>query len=156
MNLYGYADGDPINNSDPFGLCWWDLCIAEAAAAKVMLAVGAAIVTAAYIDVTRRYGGPSKWFAKASTSGETAAAAGGRAAHKEWDAGAGFLKEYTLPSGKRCDAYNPETCEIKELKPDNPNAKKKGERQVKKYKEEAEAETGKKHTTTVETYPPKP
>lgn len=21
MNLYGYADGDPINNSDPFGLC---------------------------------------------------------------------------------------------------------------------------------------
>lgn len=21
LNLYGYADGDPINNSDPFGLC---------------------------------------------------------------------------------------------------------------------------------------
>lgn len=21
MNLYGYAGGDPINNSDPFGLC---------------------------------------------------------------------------------------------------------------------------------------
>ena len=24
MNLYGFAGGDPVNFSDPFGLCWWD------------------------------------------------------------------------------------------------------------------------------------
>ena len=30
MNLYGYAAGDPINNSDPFGLCPpWPDCIAQ-------------------------------------------------------------------------------------------------------------------------------
>ncbi len=26
LNLYGYADGDPINKSDPFGLCTKDYC----------------------------------------------------------------------------------------------------------------------------------
>ena len=29
MNLYGFADGDPVNNSDPFGLC--PMCIIGAA-----------------------------------------------------------------------------------------------------------------------------
>jgi uncharacterized protein RhaS with RHS repeats len=24
LNLYGYGAGDPVNNSDPFGLCPWD------------------------------------------------------------------------------------------------------------------------------------
>jgi len=33
LNLYGYADGDPINYSDPFGLCTpWPDCMFQAAA----------------------------------------------------------------------------------------------------------------------------
>jgi RHS repeat-associated protein len=32
LNLYGFAQGDPVNFSDPFGLCIWDACIAEAIA----------------------------------------------------------------------------------------------------------------------------
>jgi hypothetical protein len=31
LNLYGYADGDPINFSDPFGLCPWCFAVAGAA-----------------------------------------------------------------------------------------------------------------------------
>jgi hypothetical protein len=26
MSLYGYAGGDPVNHSDPFGLCWYGPC----------------------------------------------------------------------------------------------------------------------------------
>ena len=32
MNLYGFAAGDPVNFSDPFGLCAWTECIAQALA----------------------------------------------------------------------------------------------------------------------------
>lgn len=32
LNLYGFAEGDPVNYSDPFGLCLEDLCIGEAMA----------------------------------------------------------------------------------------------------------------------------
>lgn len=32
LNAYGFANGDPVNFSDPFGLCIWDGCIAEAIA----------------------------------------------------------------------------------------------------------------------------
>ena len=47
LNLYGYAGGDPANNSDPFGLCIWDGCIAEGAAA-VWVATAAATAVTAY------------------------------------------------------------------------------------------------------------
>jgi hypothetical protein len=94
------------------------------------------------------------WEARSRTSGESSAAARGRKAHKEWDAGAGFEKEFLLPSGKRYDAYNPATCEIKELKPNNARAKKRGEKQVGDYRNELEEETGKKHKAKVETYDP--
>jgi hypothetical protein len=59
-----------------------------------------------------------------------------------------------LPSGKRCDAYNPETCEVKELKPNNKRAKRRGAKQGEEYVKELEEATGKKHTGTVETYDP--
>jgi len=32
INAYGFAGGDPVNFSDPFGLCIWDGCIVEALA----------------------------------------------------------------------------------------------------------------------------
>lgn len=143
-----------VNHSDPFGLCFWDACIAEAYGTAIMAAGVAAIATAAWIDVTNKYGPPSAWFSSSSTSGENSAARRGREAHKAWNPGSGFDKEVTLPSGKRCDAYNPQTCEVKELKPNNPRAIKRGEKQVKEYAEELERETGKKHTGKVETYNP--
>jgi RHS repeat-associated protein len=155
MNLYGFGGGDQINFHDPFGLCFWDGCIVEGYATTMAAAGLAALVTAAYVDLTSKFGSPTTWFSKSSTSGETQATSGGRAAHKTWDAGAGFQKEFRLPSGKRCDALNPETCEIKELKPDNDRAKKRGEKQLKQYKEELERETGKEHKTILETYRPK-
>jgi uncharacterized protein RhaS with RHS repeats len=155
MNLYGFAGGDPVNFSDPFGLCVWDLCIGEGYATAVAAAGLATLVTAAYVDLTNKFGSPTTWFSKSSTSGETGAAAGGRAAHKAWNPGAGFQKEVTLPSGKRCDALNPETCEIKELKPDNERAKRRGEKQLKEYKKELDEQTDKDHKTTLETYKPR-
>lgn len=51
-------------------------------------------------------------------------------------------------------AYNPETCEVKELKPNNERAKRRGAKQVEEYVKELEEATGKKHTGTVETYDP--
>lgn len=148
-NLYGFAGGDPVNFSDPFGLCpvvglMAGPIIGGATAAwcgAEILALGA---TAALV-----------WFSKSKTSGETPAAAGGREAHKTWDPGPGFQKEIRLPSGKRCDALNPETCEIKELKPENERARRRGERQLENYKRELEEQTGKEHKTKLETYKPK-
>lgn len=35
LNVYGFANGDPANYSDPFGLCVEDLCVAEGALAVV-------------------------------------------------------------------------------------------------------------------------
>jgi len=44
LNLYGFAAGDPVNFSDPFGLCVWDVCIVEfvLAATAAVAAVRAA------------------------------------------------------------------------------------------------------------------
>ncbi len=62
----------------------------------------------------------------------------GRQAHKDWDPGEGFEKEVELPSGKRADAVNWDKREVKEFKPDNPRAIKRGERQVEEYRRELE------------------
>jgi hypothetical protein len=44
---------------------------------------------------------------------------------------------------------------IKELKPDNERAKKRGEKQLKNHKKELDEQTGKEHKTKLETYKPK-
>jgi RHS repeat-associated protein len=41
LNLYGYGEGDPINNSDPFGLCPW--CIVGGAIGAVVGGGGKAL-----------------------------------------------------------------------------------------------------------------
>jgi hypothetical protein len=87
-----------------------------------------------------------------ASSGETPATAKGRKAHRDWDPGPGFEKEVTLPSGKRADAVNPETKQVKELKPDNARAMKRGEKQVEQYRKELENEYGGKWRGNVETY----
>ena len=47
LNLYGYGNGDPVNNSDPFGLCP-DACVLETGAGLFIAGV-AVIATAAAI-----------------------------------------------------------------------------------------------------------
>jgi RHS repeat-associated protein len=79
-------------------------------------------------------------------------AARGRQVHKDYDYGPGFEKEVTLPSGKRADAINWEKREVVELKPNNPNAIRRGERQVEGYRQELEATTGECWSCRVETY----
>jgi hypothetical protein len=80
------------------------------------------------------------------------AAALGRLKHKEWDPGAGFKKEVRLPSGKQADAVNYQTREVVELKPNNTNAIRRGEKQVEGYRKELESVTGECWTCRVETY----
>lgn len=88
----------------------------------------------------------------ARKNGETAATKAGRQAHKDWDAGKGFEKEVTLPSGKRADAVNFTQNHVKELKPDNPRAIKRGELQVEQYRRELAKEYGGNWRSSVETY----
>ena len=80
------------------------------------------------------------------------AAARGRQMHKDFDYGPGFRKEITLPSGKRADAVNRDKREVVELKPNNPNAICRGEKQVEGYRRELEFTTGQCWTCRVETY----
>ena len=90
--------------------------------------------------------------APAAKSGETAATKAGRQAHKDWHPGEGFEKEVTLPSGKRADAVNFQTKCVKELKPGNSRAVKRGQKQVERYRQELEKEYGGTWTGVVETY----
>ena len=76
----------------------------------------------------------------------------GQQAHKDRQYPEGFEKEVRLPSGKRMDAYNRETKEIIELKPNNPRAIKQGEKQVEGYCRECNQVNGPGHTGRVETY----
>jgi hypothetical protein len=89
---------------------------------------------------------------KIPKNGETVTTRAGRQAHKDWDPGVGFEKEFTLPSGKRADAVNLEAKHVKELKPDNPKAIQKGRQQVERYRRELEKEYGGDWTCSVETY----
>ncbi|MER8409354.1 hypothetical protein NKH16_32745, partial [Mesorhizobium sp. M1307] len=84
--------------------------------------------------------------------GETLATVAGRKAHTDWDPGPGFKREVTLDSGKRADAVNKATQVVKELKPDNPNAIKRGTKQVEGYARELEQMLGGVWQGIVETY----
>ena len=86
--------------------------------------------------------------------GDSASAARGREAHAEWDPGEGFEKEVTLPSGKRADAVNFDEQHVKELKPNNPRAQQRGERQVERYRQELQDTCGGNWTSSVECYDP--
>ncbi|MER9683903.1 hypothetical protein NKJ23_32335, partial [Mesorhizobium sp. M0184] len=84
--------------------------------------------------------------------GETLATAAGRKAHTDWDPGPGFEREVTLPGGKRADAINEAAKIVKELKPDNPRAIKRGEAALKAYIKAAEVRFGGVWTGILETY----
>lgn len=86
------------------------------------------------------------------TGGESEATKRGRQAHADWQPGEGYEKEVRLPSGKRADAVNFEKQDVKELKPNNPRAIKRGEKQVETYRSELEEKQGGQWTGKVETY----
>ena len=90
----------------------------------------------------------------ATRGGESAATKRGREAHAEKDYGPGFQKEQRLPSGKKPDAVNVEEGVVVELKPNNPAAIRKGQRQVEGYRRELEGLHDKPFTARVETYDP--
>ena len=71
-------------------------------------------------------------------NGETKYTKYGRQAHKNYMPGKDHEKEFRLPSGKKADAVSLERGDVRELKPDNPRAIKKGEKQVKEYVKELE------------------
>jgi RHS repeat-associated protein len=90
---------------------------------------------------------------RAAVNGETAATRLGRDVHKAWDYGAGFEKEFRLPSGKRVDAINFDTRQVVELKPNNPRSIRLGEKQVGGYVDELnQAYPGEPWTGSVITY----
>ncbi len=86
-----------------------------------------------------------------STSGEMTAAARGRAAHANYHP-LGYDTEYVLPSGRRPDAVDFIRRIVRELKPDNPRAIRKGMRQVAEYVEELTEYFGPGWTGGVEVY----
>ena len=92
----------------------------------------------------------------AARGGETAATAFGRSAHKAWDPGPGFQKEFSIvEDGRviaRMDAINARDRIIKELKPDTPSGRAAGPRQLERYRQIAEEKFGGDWTVILETY----
>jgi len=84
--------------------------------------------------------------------GENKYTQAGRQAHKDYQPGEGFQKEQTLKSGKRPDAVNYDKKIVKELKPNNPEAIKKGTKQVEGYKQELQQQEGGEWKSQVDTY----
>ena len=76
----------------------------------------------------------------------------GKKMHAEREYPEGYEKEVRLPSGRVMDAYSKELKNVKELKPNNPDAIKKGQKQVKEYCDECDKEYGPGHTGDIETY----
>ena len=68
--------------------------------------------------------------------GENADTRLGRLMHKGYNPGDGYIKEFTLPSGKRADAVSLDKGDVRELKPNNSRAIKRGEKQAQSYMNE--------------------
>ncbi len=173
LNLYQFNGNNPATYTDPFGLCpippsnCVDIAVAVASVVEFVAApslgtfVNAALDVAGAVPgvpsfgVAKRVIGAADAGARVARGGESVQAAQGRAVHRAWDPGPGFVKEERLPSGKRPDAVNYQTRVVKELKPNNPSAMRRGERQVEGYRKELEQVTGEKWTGVVETYSPR-
>lgn len=100
MNLYGFAGGNPVSYSYPFGLCVGPLaviCVAIAANGPEIAAIGAGAV--AMLEPGPGVGALEASGSKlAAKAGEASFTKAGRQAHKLWDAGENFVKEFTLPA----------------------------------------------------------
>jgi len=80
------------------------------------------------------------------------AAARGRQVHKEFQYPDGYDVEKRLKSGQRPDAVNHETKHVIELKPNNPQAIKRGEKQLERYIDELNNTRGGEYTGDVWRY----
>jgi RHS repeat-associated protein len=90
--------------------------------------------------VGRFFGPAAAEEAPAAVNGETEYTAAGRIAHKAFDYGSDFIKEYELPSGKRVDAINFKDRIVVELKPDNQRQISAGLKQLSDYIDELNRE----------------
>lgn len=92
--------------------------------------------------------------ARAANRGGESAAAAGRRAHANYGTALGdkYDTRATLPSGKKPDAVNWEKREVRELKPDNRAAVRRGQRQVERYRKELEEVTRQPWTSAVDVY----
>ncbi len=76
----------------------------------------------------------------------------GREMHKNWDYGEGIEKEVSLGKGNRADAIDFENHIIYELKPNNPRAIARGNKQLERYKKAAESIYGGQWATRIIVY----
>ena len=88
--------------------------------------------------------------------GENRFTRAGRLAHDEEPLPPGFKRKVRLPSGKEMDAYNEAERKVIEIKPNNPRAIRKGEKQVGGYCAECDQVYGPGNTGVVQTYDPTP
>ena len=87
--------------------------------------------------------------------GENPAAQRGREAHKNYENALGkdsYDFNKALPSGRRPDAVDYTTNTVRELKPDSPNAMRRGWKQLDNYAKELEKMTGKIWNKVLDTY----
>ncbi|MFC0583826.1 RHS repeat-associated core domain-containing protein, partial [Ralstonia solanacearum] len=165
-STYAYVGGNPTRYTDASGLCPWCVIgalielgvIANEIANSDVPMIGGNSVGAVVRAVERSVAKEAAQSCTATAARGAQipkvaeAAARGRQAHKAYDYGPGFEKEFTLPSGKRADAVNQATREVVELKPNNPSAVRRGERQVDGYRRELEKITGECWSCRVITY----
>lgn len=88
----------------------------------------------------------------ARKGGETAAAKFGRWAHDHYNPGPTYVSNPRLPSGKRPDAVDFDRREVRELKPNNREAIRRGQRQLDGYVRELQETTGGTWTGVLDTY----
>lgn len=84
--------------------------------------------------------------------GENAYTKAGREAHQNYNPGTNYNTKYRSPTGKRPDAVDFEGKIVRELKPNNPAAIRRGWRQVERYRQELQELFGGVWESAVDTY----